>query len=441
MCSIAGSKNGLKVEKMLDMMRHRSPDMIVYDPKYQFCLGMGRLSILDIHNDNLCLYSENNLILSFNGEIYNYIEIRRELKKYGYKFTTKSDTEVLLKSYIHWGLDMFDKFNGMYAFAIYDTKKQKILIARDIAGEKPLYYNDNNFEFSSEAKALNFDCVELQPAHYLLYDVKKDKIGKQTRYWIPKKVEISKDPIRQLEKLLADSVKLRTRSDVPYGLYYSGGVDSSLISTFHDFKHKFTYKDKDNSKEFRKIFPKILWHLDYPVKSFSPFGLWKLAEEASKKVKVIISGEGADELFGGYIRFVGKHFNYLAQKEFPSYKGMFNPAESVTEQGWKEFNGNMRELLRMGDRMSAAFGIENRCVFLDKRIIEFALSLPDEWKINGLDTKVILRKILHKRNPKYKEIEKIGLFCNVNKWIKSKQTFEKDDYLRYQEKIWQKLFR
>src|SRR3990167_6071665 len=326
---------------------------------------------------------------------------------------------------------MFDKLNGMFAFAIYDG--YKIILARDIAGEKPLYYTEKPFQFASELKALDGDCKEFPRASYGIYNFKEFKIKP---YWTLKKRDIDlRTAVDELDYLLGDSVRLRTRSDVPYGLYYSGGMDSTLISTYHDFKYKFTYRNKDYTKEFRKTFPKILWHLDYPTTHFSPFGFWKLAEEASKKVRVILSGEGGDELFGGYTRYLTPHFNYLAQQAFPSYKRQFSPAISVTEQGWEEFNDNMQVLLRIGDRMASAWGVENRCPFLDKRIIEFAYSLPDDWKIRGFQTKWILQELLKRRLPEYKQFEKTGLFCAVNKWIGVKDSYDKTQYMELQDKL------
>lgn len=439
MCAISGGKNKEEVKKMLQIMKHRAPDGSGVVDDGRFVIGMGRLAIIDLKSSDLCPYSEvyknRKYVLTFNGEIYNFIELRKELRQAGWEFRTTSDIEVVLKSYFQWGIKCLDKFNGMFAFVIYDGRN--VFLARDIAGEKPLYFSYKPFKFASEAKALNWDCIEFPRAHYMIWSEKKG-VEKFEQYWRLKKIKI-KNAEKELEKLLENAIKIRTRADVPYGLYFSKGVDSSLISTFHKFQHKFTYKDGDYRKEFFKRFPKILWHLDYPVSSFSAFGLFKLAELASKKVKVVLSGEGADELFGGYVRYVQPHFNWMAQKAFPSYKGYFKEAESVTAAGWREFNGNLRELLRMGDRMSSAWGIETRCPFLDKRIIEFAFSLPDELKINGLDIKVILNRILKKRNPKYKSIEKMGLFCSVNSWLGSKDSFNKNDYLKYQKFIWTKL--
>ena len=156
MCSIAGvvSKKEIDINKMIDIQKHRAPDgsNFYYDKNIK--MGMGRLKIIDLVSQGLCLYQENDLILSYNGEIFNYIELRTELKKLGIKFKTQSDTEVLLKSYQQWGIKALDKFNGMFAFAIYDKKKKKLILARDIAGEKPLYYyqKGDTFAFASEAK-------------------------------------------------------------------------------------------------------------------------------------------------------------------------------------------------------------------------------------------------------------------------------------------------
>ena len=436
MCSIVGATSRQEALDMLFLLNHRAPDgQGVFDDQLTV-IGMGRLAIIDLKSDVPCPFEKDGLVLAFNGEIYNYLDLRKELKKLGHYFFTNTDSEVLLEAYREWGTKMFDRLNGMFAFAIYDG--EKIVLARDIAGEKPLYYQERPFRFASEVKALDFDGIEFPPAHYAVYDFRNLVIKP---YWEFKPREINlKTAVDELESLLEDSVKLRTQSDVPYGLYFSGGIDSTLISTFHDFKHKFTYDNCDYKDEFLKVFPKILYHLDYPTNHFSVFALWKLAEQAKAAgVKVILSGEGADELFGGYVRYVKPHFSFLARKEFPSYHGMFPEAEDVTSAGLREFSGNMQELLRMGDRMTSAFGIENRCPVLDKRIIEFAFSLPFNLKIDGLQTKVILQKLLKRRKPDYKFFEKTGLFCPVNSWIGEPDPYRKEKYLKYQEQLWKKL--
>lgn len=428
MCSIAGSTKREEVSEMLDLMKHRAPDGsgIFFDDK--FAIGNGRLAIVDVNAKNVAPFRFKNLVLAFNGEIYNYKDIRTTLKKLGYSFKTNTDTEVLIKAFDKWGIQCLDKLNGMFAFAIYDGKQ--IILARDIAGEKPLYYTEKPFRFASEAKALNFDCEELPPANYLVYDFNNSY---DEEWWYPKKVEI-KNPEEELEKLLEDAINIRTQTEVPYALYYSGGIDSSLISTFHNFKYKITYEDGDFEKDFKENIGKISWHLDYPVKSFSAYGLWQLAKKAKELgAKVVLSGEGADELFGGYIRYLPDALYQQAQEKFPSYAQMFLVNKTLEEWCEEEFNGNLRELLRMGDRMASAWGIENRCPFLDKRIIEFAFSLPFKYKLEGFETKKILRKILNKRMSNYKDIEKTGLYCSVNEWIGVDDKFDKEKYVDYQQ--------
>ena len=352
------------------------------------------------------------------------------------KFLKSSDTNLLIcvfKIFIF----------GFYIFlqrTIINVENDILFLARDIAGEKPLYYKETNdgLEFASEAKSLGV-CNELEPAHYLWYEFKNKQLIIR-RWWEFKPIKINLDTVvEDLESLLEDSIRLRTRSDVPYGLYLSGGMDSTIISTFHKFEHNFTYTEGDYEEEFKKVFPKIVWHLDYPVRHFSAFALWKLAEMAKENgVKVVMGGEGADELFGGYIRYMPDALYEQAQKQFPSYKSMFPFKKTLQERTLEEFNGNMREELRMRDRMSSAFGVEHRTPFFDRRIIEFAFSLPLEWRVRGFETKYILRKILEKRKPDYKHIEKAGLYCPVNKWIGSKQIYEKDDYLVYQKQCLKK---
>ena len=158
MCSIAGSahKGDEKIVRaMLAFQHHRAPDDEGVVETAQATLGMGRLKIIDLVSPGLCPYQEDGFVLCFNGEIYNYIELCKELKQKGWKFRTTSDTEVLMKAYRQWGLKMFDRLNGMFAITIYDPSKKQLLLARDIAGEKPLYYyhTGKKFLFASEVKA------------------------------------------------------------------------------------------------------------------------------------------------------------------------------------------------------------------------------------------------------------------------------------------------
>ena len=504
MCAIAGiiGRKTDKIKEMTLSMIHRGPDdqKIKVDHKNQVALSMSRLSIIDLKSEGLCLYEDADYILSYNGEIYNHKELKSQLKLKGFKFKTKCDTEVFLKSFIYWGFKCFEKFNGMFAAAIFDKKRKKIILARDISGEKPLYYYKKNktFAFASEAKAFykNFEITKnpkkkffnsfqhclnetlwkevfsVPPSSYLVLNVKNLNF-KIKKYWEFKQKSINlKNAEEELESLIEDSVKLRTKSDVPYGLYFSGGVDSSIISTFHNFKHKFYFDTKLSwKKDFFKDIKDIAWHLDFPVGSLSSFPLWKLAKIASKKVKVVVSGEGADEIFGGYVRYMPIAQEYDLKNKYPSYKSYLfkkfykfnNYVESfasvttrnkndfefvketlkpyfekfedpVNAMGYADFELIMPSLLQMGDRMASAFSLENRCPFLDKRIIEFGFSLPYNYKIRHLSQKNLLRKIALKRGLyKSTEMEKKGLIIVFNKWVK-KNDWDRSYYFNFLKK-------
>lgn len=500
MCSIAGTTSS-GIGEMINTMRHRSPDDVgFYDDEY-IKLGMGRLKILDLISEGLCPYHEDNLVLCYNGEIYNYIELRKDLEKLGWKFRTSSDIEVLMKAWREWELQMFEKLNGMFAFALYDKQKRRILLARDIAGEKPLYYyaKGRDFVFASEAKAFRSavplryeanssfeafqhclsstlweDIQEVPPAHYLIYDLQNYQITLKP-YWEfePRPIDL-KNVQEELEALLEDAVKIRTRSDVPYGLYFSGGIDSTLLSVMHEFEYKFFFDDKLEWKEdFSAKIGSIVWHLDFPVGSLSSYPLWKLAEWASHKVKVVLSGEGADELFGGYVRYLPIAREWEMRKMYPSYDFLFNKYSSsyldgftkisarntnldlvrsflkphferfddpINAMGFADFKLILPSLLQMGDRMAGAFGIENRCPFLDRRIVELAFSLPPEMKINGLEQKGILRRILEKRGLcEPLKNEKKGLTILFNQWL-GRNDWDRNLYFQLLKEKWMEYY-
>lgn len=486
---------------MIEVMKHRAPDDrgFFHDPPIS--LGMGRLKIIDLVSDGLCPYTEDHFVLCFNGEIYNYIELRKELEQLGWIFRTKSDTEVLMKAWRAWGLQMFDKLNGMFAFAIYDSLERRLILARDIAGEKPLYFcaASGQFHFASEAKAFKpvlplqyqpnrfFEsfqhCLvntlwagveEVPAAHYLSYDLGA-KSYEIKPYWELHQRSIDlQNPLEELEYLLDDAVRIRTRSDVPYGLYFSGGIDSSLLSTCHDFEHKFFFDDSDEWKDdFFLNLSSVVWHLDFPVGSLSCYPLWKLAEWASREVKVVLSGEGADELFGGYVRYLPIAREWELRKRFPSYSYLLNKyyptyvdgfanitarnqdldlvravlaphfarfEDPISAMGFADFKLVMPSLLQMGDRMASAFGIENRCPFLDRRIIEFAYSLPPEMKINGLEQKLMLRGMLERRGLlEPLNMEKKGLSIVFNKWL-DRDDWDRSSYFHLLKDRWTELY-
>ena len=484
MCSISGMVPGGNVERMVAVQKHRAPDESGIYRDERIALGMGRLRIIDLQSPGLAPYREDDLTLCYNGEIYNYIELRKELQGLGFVFRTMSDTEVLLKAWRQWGVKMFDRLNGMFACAIYDSVKKQVLLARDISGEKPLYYyhRGGQFVFSSEAKALSAvlslerreddffeafqhcfqttlwkDVFEVPPAHYLLFDL-GTSTKKIVEYWKFQPREIALHTAEEeLESLLTDAVKLRIRSDVPIGLYHSEGIDSSLIAKLHRFDHRYYF---DNAKpelreEFFAKIPEVLRHLDFPVGSFGFFGMWKLAEAAAKDVKVILSGEGADEIFGGYVRYMPIAREYQLRQHCPSYAYLFGKhfgvedyvsafaritsrndnfldlvrekvepffrmfSDPVNAMGFADFKLIFPSLTQMGDRMAGAFGIENRCPFLDRRIIEFGFSLPPAYKIDNLEQKVILRRIAARCGLQDAlAVEKRGLSVPYNVWRK-----------------------
>ncbi|NQU77781.1 asparagine synthase (glutamine-hydrolyzing), partial [Candidatus Falkowbacteria bacterium] len=275
MCGIAGvlkfdSENKVQqedVDKILDTFKYRGPDDRGIFMDSNIGLGHLRLSIIDLSEKGHqpMFYDNDNLVLVFNGEVYNYLELRDELMGLGYKFTSDTDSEVILASYKEWGSECVKKFNGMWAFVIWDKKENKLFASRDRFGIKPFHYfiNDNEFVFASEIKGLlaylgkkpeidypflyNFidrripyenqktvykDIKVLAPAHNLVIEDGRVEIN---RYWdvdleyVKKKYDYS-DPVKTFRDLLIDSVKLRMRSDVPVGVCLSGGVDSSVIA-------------------------------------------------------------------------------------------------------------------------------------------------------------------------------------------------------------------
>lgn len=506
MCSIAGVTtfdSGQLVDSLLQLMKHRAPDDKGVYMDENISLGMGRLKIIDLSSKNLCPYINKDLVLTFNGEIYNFKDLRSELKILGYKFKTKSDTEVLALAWHKWGPKVFSKLNGMFAFAIYDKRIGKLFLARDIAGEKPLYYiyRNNKLYFASEAKSLvnklNLkkkinksygvfqhclnetlfqDLLQVPAANYLEYNLKTKKIVNINEYWTLKRRKINlKTCEEELDHLLKKSIKLRTYCDVDYALYYSKGIDSSLISTFHKFRSKIYFNDQLNWKhDFYKNIDKIVYHLDFPVGSLSSYPLWKLAQKTKqKKIKVVLSGEGADEIFGGYVRYMPIYASWKLKQNFKSYIPLFDKfyksyidgfssitarnenidiikekmkpifemfEDPVNAMGYFDFKYVMPSLLQMGDRMASAFGIENRCPFLDKDIIEFGFNLPADEKIKNFNQKNILRSLLKKRGlSKPLRLEKKGLTILYNKWFKQ-DDWNRSNYFEFLNLRWRELF-
>lgn len=367
MCGIFGFfgfQNPDLLNQMARTIAHRGPDSEGFFTHENFSMGMRRLRIIDLASGEQPIFNENNTIaICYNGEVYNYIELKEELLKLGHVFRTNSDTEVIVHAYEEWGTRCLNLLNGMFAFAIYDIPKKQVFMARDRCGQKPFYYyyQNNRFIFASEIKAiLNADfiprevCVSaidaylslryvpeprtmfeniqtLPAAHYLLIDSQ----GKLSchRYWEISLVENKRDYLsskiayQKIEAQLRQSVKLVMRSDVPVGAYLSGGVDSSLlVALMREHNHHInTYSIGFNSpidetheaRETAKLLgtnhqevyctpddisllPKVIYHMDRPVGDALIIAFYKLAELASRDLRVVISGEGADEIFAGY---------------------------------------------------------------------------------------------------------------------------------------------
>ena len=425
----------------------------------------------------------------------NFITDSANFKAYG-----KDGTPIIATN--GW-TDVFNKINGMFACVIYDKKNSKIILARDFAGEKPLYYysDGKDFLFSSEAKAIHSvksltyqpntfyfafqHCLDntlfknlkqLKAGTFAIYDIKNQELN-IVEYWEfkPRKIQV-KSASEELEYLLMNSMKLRTDVEVDFGIYLSDGLDSNLLHTFSEYNgHEYYFDDSlDWKNEFYYQLENIVYHLDFPVGSLSSFPLWKLAQQASKDVKVVISGEGADELFGGYVRYLPIARQWELENKFPSYKPLFLKyynsylenfsqltarddslhefvyselnqyfdlfEDPINAMGFADFKLVMPSLLQMGDRMAGAFGIENRCPFLDKNIVEFAFSLPSHLKIENLNQKILLRQVSRKRGQRTGlSIEKKGLTITFNKWF-NRNDWNRNHYFQLLHQKWVELF-
>lgn len=363
MCGIVGYtnttlNNQAVIEKMLQQIKHRGPDDQGYYQDHQITLGMRRLSIIDLDNGKQPIFNENKTkILVFNGEIYNYQVLKAKLISLGHVFTTNSDSEVILHGYEEYGNKIVNYLRGMFAFAIYDLNTSTLFIARDIFGIKPLFYAivNNELVFASEIKALlKYPGIEkkfneqalasylafqynpltetfyqgifqLLPGHYLEF---KDSI-KLTQYFkfnYHIKDDLSEyRALKSVKSVLEDSINHHQIADVEMGSFLSGGIDSSYLAANSKIKKTFSvgFDDPDYSElplakdlcqhldianyqkvitkeEFWQTVPTILTILDEPVADPSIIPLYYLTKLASKHVKVVLSGEGSDELFGGY---------------------------------------------------------------------------------------------------------------------------------------------
>lgn len=575
MCGIAGIISPYEslvalqdVQLMINTLQHRGPDG---EGKWQsddktVAFGHRRLSIIDLSNNAAQPLHYLHYTITFNGEIYNYIELKNELQQHGYTFSTTSDTEVIPAAFNHWGKDCLNHFDGMFAFALHDNNTKEVFIARDRFGEKPLYYHAayqqrgkfERFVFASEMKALwalginkdlngtmvlNYitlgylqnpikktqtfysNILSLPPGHYLCVQPNVGKVQMKRWYKPENKVwslEFGvKEAIEQFGDLFATSVNRRLRSDVTVGTSLSGGLDSSSIvaeissqlqtenpiaigSTLQTFTAIFPGFDKDESIYSKAVADKfnlqqhtitptandwidnwqaLMHHQEEPLQSSSvltQFMVYKLAKE--KGVTVLLDGQGADEILGGYKKYTHWFLQALLKNNYTAFKyekqllqqhhfleswGLKNYAaaylpektakklqqKAISQQlqqqhlnqdfyskycnndtlqkpvikgledilRYNTFTTGLEELLRYADRNSMAHGREIRLPFLSHQLVEFIFSLPSSYKIKDGFTKWILRKSMVDKLPDniVWRTDKIGYEPPQEQWMQN----------------------
>lgn len=528
MCGIAGiiGKNcGEKdkiIKKMTNLLIHRGPDDEGFYCDNDVALGMRRLSIIDLEKGKQPIFSEDgNLVIIFNGEIYNFKELKEPLLAKGHKFKTNSDTEVIIHLYEEEGEECVKKLRGMFAFCVYDKKEKTVFIARDFFGIKPLYFmrKDEMFAFASEIKSLlqlpdykpevNDEAVyhflsfqyaptketifkniyRLPAGSYLKINI-ADNIMKERKYWefnFNQKAIPEKDAREKLLNTLEDSVAHHMISDVPVGAFLSGGIDSTAIvalmkrslkngkvstfsigfdevNEFEDSRRAAIYLGTDHHeikispKEYFGKLADIFWYFDEPVADPSAVALYFVARETAKKVKVVLSGEGADELFGGYNIYLepfalkkldiipkflrekilrplaGSKFNFFGKNYLRRYfipleerfignarvfqleeisdlwrgEKFGNPSDLTKEYYQKSGNISDSEkmqyidinfwligdILAKADKVTMANSLELRVPFLDIEVAKIASILPSNLKFRGATTKYLLREAM-----------------------------------------------
>ena len=556
MCGFVGftnyiKDNGTVLEKMMNRIIHRGPDSAGKFVDGDIALGFRRLSIIDLADGDQPMFNEDgSLVLTFNGEIYNYKELRAELVEKGHKFANNSDSEVLLHGFEEWGKELVPRLRGMFAFVIFDRRDKSIFAARDMFGIKPFYYTfmGESFIFGSEIKAflehpefkkilneealghyLSFqyspteetffkDVYKLPPAHYFTY---KDGEINKVRYWKPD--FNSTDGVLEYfadltDNAVRESVEAHKIADGEVGSFLSSGIDSSYIAEAANVDKTFTvgfhspdgdrYNEIGFAKDFAKTikvenfskvitpeeywdnFPKIQYHMDEPLADPAAIALYFVSQLASEHVKVVMSGEGADELFGGYRiymepltltfydklpfkirRIISKICEHLPQKHGINYlvrrgktieerfignanifslkerngilksvtaKNAVSPQilcekfysevadkDDVTKMQYLDINmWLMGDILLKADKTSMANSLELRVPFLDKRVMEFAGTIPLENRVNTVTTKLALRKSAEKTLPKRTATkDKLGFPVPIRVWLKEEEYY------------------
>lgn len=520
-----GDRNAV-IKAMADRIIHRGPDQDDYYVDDDMALGFRRLSIIDLEGGSQPILNEDGTkVLVFNGEIYNFQELRKDLLAKGHVFKTSTDSEVLLHGYEEYGAELLQKLRGMYAFVIWDSRAKKLFGARDIFGIKPFYYyqKDGDFLFGSEVKSFlehpafhpelneerlpEYMCYSYIPdeetmfrnvykllgGHYFEYQDGKLSIHKyyDIQYHIDESKSLEDWEARITEEF-TKSVEAHQISDVEVGCFLSSGVDSSYVvrevskvakdvKTFsvgyeeekyselpyaQDFSKTIgvqNISNKVSADEFFEANQAIQYYMDEPLPNPSEVPLFFLAQNARKYVKVVLSGEGADELFGGYPMYLaGMHFEKYRKiprglrraaasiaKKMPNFKGKnfivrggmepyqrfmrsnfvftygdvnrylkkdyhqkdpvdyakpyFDKVKDLDEPTQLQYvdihTWMLFDILQKADRMSMANSLELRVPFLDKKMLELAMQIPSRYRVHGDVTKVALRGAALKQLP------------------------------------------
>ena len=511
------------LRKMAERLSHRGPD----DQGLYSDQGLGlvqtRLSIIDLSGGHQPLLSaDGNLVLVANGEIYNFIELRAELEACGHTFLTHSDSETVLYAYAEYGLDFARHLHGMFAFALYDKARNLLLLGRDRLGIKPLFWQcqGDRFTFASEIKAIlavlegeaEVDADALNQylqsqfnsgAETIIKGIERIRPGEvmvihlddlaidRHNYWSPLEIEIHERSYTQaseeFEPLMATVMREHLRSDVPYGLFLSGGVDSAVLlallvesqgQNIRTFSVGFSDQASDeladatyianhfgaihtplilDSQTIFSRLPLSIWAADDLLRDYACLPTSCLAERASQEVKVVFTGEGGDEIFAGYGRYrrtalqrfvsnfmapgsggfrtrgqlASAHSRRLFGPELrasrENFRKPFIAAWGATPRAWSDLLRSQYvdlatalpdNLLVKADRMLMAFGVEGRVPFLDHRIVEFGLSLPDRLKVSSRTGKVFFKEWAEKRIPRqHLYRKKRGFHVPVERWL------------------------
>lgn len=551
MCGIAGiiTKREEKEElitKMSERIKHRGPDGEGYFIDDDIALAHRRLSIIDLSTGNQPMFNEDkSVVIVYNGEIYNYKELKEELLALGHTFTTTSDTEVLVHGFEEWHTDLPKHLRGMFAFAIYDKNSKELFLARDNFGIKPLYYAymNDTFMFASEIKAfldlpdfkkefneaimqayLEFSFVptnetffkgvyRLDAGSSLLFKDGNITIDKYFKLDFKEENQTFAEATKNIADVMKDSVNHHLLSDVEVGSFLSSGIDSSYIVSLakpnktytvgydiakydeityaKDLADKLGITNKSHvitKDEYMNSLSDIFYYLDEPTSDPAAISLYFVAKLASKDVKVVLSGEGADEFFGGYniyrydvdmgfynkLPYFIRHFFSNIAKLLPEFKGVnflirrgekpenyyigvnrnFSEkmarkvlknkyplkAIDVTKETYAEYSNFtdiekmqaidinywlMKDILLKADRMTMASGLEGRVPFIDKCVFNVAKTLHIEYKVTKENTKVALREAAKEVIPtEAYKKKKLGFPVPIREWLKDDDVYE-----------------